>query len=64
MLHRLRFSIVVFILNYETCGIDFGCADSDLNTIVVQVNDAGCNLLTAAIGSMALYYPSNVLKYD
>lgn len=27
-----------------------------------KVNDAGCNLLTAAIGSMALYYPSNVLK--
>ncbi|KAH7373268.1 hypothetical protein KP509_17G047600 [Ceratopteris richardii] len=27
-----------------------------------KVNDAGCNLLTVAIGSMALYYPSGVLK--
>eukprot|EP00250_Pteridium_aquilinum_P022210 c25325_g1_i2 orf=249-5699(+) len=27
-----------------------------------KVNDAGCNLLTIAIGSMALYYPSNVLR--
>ncbi|KAI5078578.1 hypothetical protein GOP47_0006249 [Adiantum capillus-veneris] len=27
-----------------------------------KINDAGCNLLTAAIGSMALYYPSNVYR--
>lgn len=27
-----------------------------------KVNDAGCNLLTAAIGSMTLYYPINAFK--
>ncbi|MCO5560812.1 hypothetical protein L7F22_014432 [Adiantum nelumboides] len=29
-----------------------------------KINDAGCNLLTAAIGSMVLFYPSNIYEYD